>query len=67
MSDKNFQQIIDSFSWIKVSSYKEADLRNPCIDWKSEYVALCKHHREETEFLIEKCKELAILLINKEK
>jgi len=41
-------------------------LRNPCVEWKYEYQSLARHHKTETEFLINKCRELALKLINKE-
>ena len=29
---EQLQEIIDSYKWIKVRSYKEVDLKNPCVD-----------------------------------
>jgi hypothetical protein len=60
-------QILDenSFKWIKVKRYTEADPRNPNIDWKYEYNDLVNHHKSETEFLIKKCRELANMVKNK--
>lgn len=69
MPDKEqeeLQEILDSYKWIKVRAYREAELHNPCIDWKSEYSDLINHHKNETEFLINKCRELAKKLKNKE-
>jgi len=63
---EDLQEILDSYKWIKVRAYSEADLRNPCVEWKSEYQSLARHHKTETEFLINKCRELALKLINKE-
>ena len=40
------------FSWIKVKPYLEEDLNNPNVDWKQAYIALLKHHQDETAFLI---------------
>ena len=63
---EDLQEILDSYKWIKVRAYRESDLRNPCVEWKSEYQSLARHHKTETEFLINKCRELALKLINKE-
>ena len=63
---EELQEILDSYKWIKVRTYHEADPRNPCTECKYEYFDLVKHHKEETEFLINKCRELAKKLKNKE-
>ena len=59
MSREELEEIVQSYKWIKVSQYREADLRNPEVEWKLEYKDLARHHQKETTFLIEKCRELA--------
>ena len=63
---EELQEILYSYKWIKVNRYREADLRDPYVEWRHEYECLSKHHKTETEFLINKCRELATKLINKE-
>jgi hypothetical protein len=56
-----------SFYWIKVKRFQEPkEMDNPkaIIDWKFAYQSLNDHHKKETEFLIEKCKELAKQLLD---
>lgn len=53
----NLQEILNSFKWIKVKKYSKSD--NDDIDYHSEYERLEDHHKKETEFLINKCRELA--------
>ena len=55
------------YSWIKVKSYKEEDLKNPEVEWKYAYEELANHHKKETEFLIAKCKELAKQLLENDR
>jgi hypothetical protein len=52
-----------SYSWIKVKSYteKEFDVNTPSSVIKDEYELLLEHHKKETQFLIDKCRELAKL------
>jgi hypothetical protein len=63
---ESLEEILNTYKWIKVASYKEADARNSNIDWKYEYSDLVKHHKNETEFLIEKCRELAKYILNQQ-
>ena len=68
------QGIIGNYSWIKVKKYIEplepADLVNTKlqgeVDWKYAYQTLNNHHKEETEFLINKCRELAKIILDGE-
>lgn len=56
------KKIIDTYTWIKVKQF------NPDIyvsDYEVLYKALNKHHKKETEFLIDKCRELAGELLNR--
>jgi len=66
MEKEDLQEIIDSYKWIKV---KKLDLPEDPYDFDSHeelilgYEELTKHHTKETEFLINKCRELAKELI----
>ena len=64
MSEKELQEIIDSHKWIKVRRYEKP---SEVTDWQFEHEMLSTHHRDETEFLIEKCRELAKELIETQK
>lgn len=64
---EDLEEIINSYKWIKVKKYVEEDSRNPMVEWKSAYHSLAKHHKEETKFLINKCRELAKELLKKDK
>ena len=57
---KHLEKIINSHKWIKVKkfepkSFDEIDVRG----YKEAYNELLEHHKEETEFLIDKCRTLA--------
>lgn len=43
------------FKWVKVKRY----VMSPDKTWEERYAELEKHHYEETNFLIEKVRELA--------
>ena len=49
----------DGYSWITVKKYKGPNLDDPCFSWEDEYEKLLKHHKEETEFLINKIREIS--------
>jgi hypothetical protein len=59
LENEELDTIINSYKWIKVKRYKDVDMNDDSIDFKSEYEKLNQHHIEETKFLIEKCRELA--------
>lgn len=64
MKKEELKEIITTHSWIKVKRFDESKYDN-CVDGLD---GLEKHHVEETEFLIKKCRELAIeLLTEKER
>jgi hypothetical protein len=48
----------EDFSWIKVKVYVE----NPDDTTEQSYQKLLEHHKIETEFLLSKCRELAVML-----
>jgi len=60
--------IIHNHSWIKVKRFIEPkEMHDPkaIIDWKFAYQSLNDHHTKETEFLINKCRELAQIILDK--
>jgi len=54
MIDK--EQILNSYSWIKVPKYKD----DPTLTWEERYKRLDEHHITETTFLIDKIRELVM-------
>ena len=62
MSSEELEEIQGGYSWIKVNQFKEdnsviwVDSRDK---WKDSFKRLEEHHKKETEFLINKCRELA--------
>ena len=61
---EELKEIITSYSWIKVKRYDPMNYDN-CVDGLD---GLEEHHEKETEFLIKKCRELAMeLLIERER
>jgi len=55
VTKEELNEILDSYKWIKVKKY-EVDENLPA---EEKYQLLEKHHKEETEFLIRKTRELA--------
>jgi hypothetical protein len=66
MKDTELLEIIETYNWIKISPYKFEDNRNPNVEWKYAYNQLLAHHREANAFLINKCRELAEELLDKQ-
>lgn len=56
MENKELQEIINSYKWIKVKQYNKPSSSS---DWRFQHELLEGHHKDETKFLIEKCRELA--------
>lgn len=54
MSKEEKEEIIETYRWIKVKSYK----MNEALSWEERYKEFEKHHIEETTFLINKVREL---------
>lgn len=52
------EEILNSYTWIKVPKYYEIDPNKEDVDWKVEYQKLIQHHKLETEFLITKIRGL---------
>ena len=55
--------ILDSYKWIKIKPFQEEDNRDPNVEWKFAYNELRSHHKDETEFLVKTCRELATRLL----
>lgn len=51
-------EILGGYTWVKVPRYYEKDPNDEAIDWKIEYQKLNEHHIKETEFLINKIREI---------
>jgi hypothetical protein len=64
ISKDDLNEIITSYKWIKVIKFDEVIGRDDDIEFM--YNGLLERHREETEFLINKCRELASLLLDKQ-
>jgi hypothetical protein len=50
--------ILNSYKWIKVPKFVD----NDTLSWEERYKKLDEHHIRETSFLIEKVRELTLLL-----
>jgi len=63
MKKDELKEILSSYNWIKIDKFNPKDLTdiNSPMDL---YNKLEKHHTEETNFLINKCRELAKELLN---
>lgn len=60
ISQDEIAQIVDEsdLSWIKVEQYKSGPV-NTTGDLECEFDVFTQHHKDETTFLINKCRELA--------
>ncbi len=47
-------EILESYKWIKVDKYKD----DTNLTWEERYQKLMSHHIEETNFLINKIREI---------
>ncbi|MBS1594880.1 MAG: hypothetical protein JST90_11165 [Bacteroidetes bacterium] len=56
MTAEEKEEILHSYKWIKVKSFKEEE----GLTWEEKYRALEKHHSAETNFLIAKVRELVL-------
>jgi hypothetical protein len=54
VNSEDAQNILANHSWIKVKKYQD----DPSKTWEERYAALEKHHLDETQFLIEKNREI---------
>lgn len=64
MEKEHLQNILEGFTWIKVKKYEELTYVDEYDEINgSLYCELLKHHKTETEFLINKCRELATELL----
>ncbi len=49
MTDDEKDQVLNTYTWIKVKKYKD----DPSLSWEERYKRLENHHNQETIFLIE--------------
>ncbi len=56
MKKEEINEIVSTYKWIKVKKYT----MDESLSWEDRYKKLEEHHIEETKFLIEKVRELAI-------
>jgi len=63
MDKKEIEEILNTYKWIKVKKYE----MNPHQTWEERYKDLEKHHLEETQFLIDKIREIVIQVSNSNK
>lgn len=54
MNDVEKNEILQTYKWIKVKKYKDDD----SLSWEERYKRLELHHIEETNFLIEKIRDI---------
>ncbi len=62
MSEDEIDEILNSYSWIKVKKFNLMELGDT---FEEQYEGLMEHHIEETTFLINKVRELAEIIKNK--
>lgn len=65
MDKEELEEIINSHSWIKIKKFDPKDSTLYVNNAMELYNKLEEHHIKETEFLIDKCKELANELLKK--
>jgi hypothetical protein len=58
ISQEEKDTILNSYKWIKVPKFVD----NDTLSWEERYKKLDEHHIRETSFLIEKVRELTLLL-----
>ena len=67
MERKDLDKIVEGYTWIKVKKYEELTYVDEYDKINgSHYCELLEHHKKETEFLINKCRELALELLKHE-
>jgi hypothetical protein len=54
MEQAEKKQILETYSWIKVKAHRD----DPTKSWEERYRDLEKHHLAETQFLINKIREI---------
>lgn len=54
MEELGKKEILETYKWIKIKNYKDDDT----LTWEERYRILEKHHIEETNFLIDKVREI---------
>ena len=59
MKDEEIDEILNSYKWIKVKNFNLMELGDHPDE---QYDGLMEHHVEETSFLINKVRELALII-----
>lgn len=54
MNQEEKESILNTYKWIKVKRYVDDE----SLSWEERYRRLEKHHLEETNFLIDKVREI---------
>ncbi|WP_299554643.1 hypothetical protein [Seonamhaeicola sp.] len=54
MDEQEKKTILETYKWIKVKRY----IDDESLSWEARYKNLEKHHLEETNFLIDKIREI---------
>ena len=57
MDSTEKELILNTYQWIKVPRYKD----DPTLGWEERFRKLQEHHIQETQFLIDKVRELVLL------
>jgi hypothetical protein len=64
MDEKEIDEILNSYKWIKVKKFNPLELGDHPDE---KYEGLMEHHIEETSFLINKVRELTLIIRNLQK
>jgi len=54
MEESEKKEILETYKWIKIKKYKEDEN----LTWEEKYKKLEEHHIEETNFLINKIRDI---------
>ena len=54
MEELEKKEILKTYKWVKIKKYKDDDT----LTWEERYKRLEQHHIEETNFLIDKIREM---------
>lgn len=64
--ESELKAMADSYSWIKVKRF-DPNIYDYATDYETLYEDLLEHHKKETEFLINKCRELALKVLDEKR
>lgn len=54
MNELDIKEILETYKWIKIKKYKD----DISLSWEERFSKLEEHHIEETQFLINKIREI---------